>query len=450
LQQISLKKILYKKEVALLVNNIIRTMETPVVIEDAEGRTLMGKPEDMSTNSHPIEVSGEIIGWVEGNGDFSHLASAISYAAGVEIEKKLLAKETLEKYKEITLLYDMAERIGSCLDIKEVAGLTLEEITKFIECTGSSVMIYNEDKGCLETIGASGKHYDSKMTLIPGIGIRGAIFANGTSEIINNVKSDPRFVNGVREISSMICSPLKIKDKIIGIIDISNELPFNYTAAHLKLLNTIASQAAAAIENARLYDNLREAFFMTVHALAETVEKRDPYTGGHTKRVMDYSLAIGKEMSLNEDEITGLRLAAILHDIGKIGVKDSVLLKDGKLTDEEFEQIKLHSLYGEQILRHVRQMKDVIPGVKHHHEKYNGKGYPDGLKGDEIPIAARIICVADTFDAMTTDRPYRKGLSLEIAFEELRRCSGTQFDPNVTEAFFKYFEKIHEKEDKDA
>lgn len=144
-------------------------------------------------------------------------------------------------------------------------------------------------------------------------------------------------------------------------------------------------------------------------------------------------------MSLTEKELTALRLAAILHDIGKIGVSDSVLLKPGRLTDEEFSAIKKHTEYGSEILKHIKEFKALIPGVRGHHERYDGKGYPDGLRGKDIPVSALIIAVADSFDAMTSDRPYRKGLGIETAIEELRKNSGTQFAPEMVEAFIRVY-----------
>ena len=191
-----------------------------------------------------------------------------------------------------------------------------------------------------------------------------------------------------------------------------------------------------------LYKELKEIFISTVYTLAETIEMRDNYTGNHTKRVMEYSYAIGEALGMKKDPLEELRLSAILHDIGKIGVRDDVLLKPGKLTDEEFALMKKHPVFGEEILMKIKGLEHIIPGVKHHHERHDGKGYPDGLKEDEIELNAKIISVADTFDAMTSDRPYRKGLDPKIAIEELIRCSGTQFDVKIVDAFIKAFPHI--------
>jgi len=210
-----------------------------------------------------------------------------------------------------------------------------------------------------------------------------------------------------------------------------SKLEVGIIAEEIKLLSGLAFQAAVAIENARLYDT----FLTTVQTLAETIEKRDPYTGGHTRRVMDYSIAIAQELKLSDSQIEKIRLAAILHDIGKIKIRDNILLKNGKLTSAEFEEIKMHPIYAEEILNPIKHLRDIIPGVKYHHERFDGTGYPEGLEGGKIDIMARIIAVADAFDAMTSDRPYRKGLSNDVALEELRNNGGTQFDPEVVSAF---------------
>jgi len=439
--QVQLRKLLSKKELLAVINEVIGAAGAPICVMDHDERLLAGVEINNPSHKYPVEHETKIIGWVSGDCKASAIASLLSYQAGVEVQKKTLARETLEKYKEITLLYSIAEKITSCLNLKEVAKLVIDEANKFIGATGASVMLLEKEGGKLEIIAAFGSDSHPEREINPGEGIRGDIFLTGRAEIVNDASSDPRYVEGTDKIASVICAPLKIKDSVIGVISLSSTVPVTYTAEHLKLLSTLASQAAAAIENARLYDELRETFFTTVHTLAETIEKRDPYTAGHTRRVMEYSLAIGEHLGLSETEMTTLKLAAILHDIGKIGVRDSVLLKEGKLSDEEFNAIKMHPVYGEDILKHIQQMAKVIPGVKQHHEKYDGRGYPDRLKGLEIDITARIIAVADSFDAMTSDRPYRKGLSLDIAFEELKKHSGGQFDSDMVNAFFMAYEK---------
>jgi putative nucleotidyltransferase with HDIG domain len=212
-------------------------------------------------------------------------------------------------------------------------------------------------------------------------------------------------------------------------------VPGSYSREDLEFLRSIGLILGPLIENAHLYHELKHAFHDTVQALAETLDKRDPYTGGHTRRVMEYSLAIGREMGLAGDLLEKLKLAAILHDIGKIGIRDHILLKQGVLSREETETMQRHTEYGAEILEHVEQLKEVIPGVRSHHEKYDGSGYPDHLRGPDIPLIARIIAVADTFDAMTTDRPSHKAMRAQDALNVMKISEGLQLNGEVVDKF---------------
>ncbi|HMK52603.1 MAG TPA: HD domain-containing phosphohydrolase, partial [Thermodesulfobacteriota bacterium] len=209
----------------------------------------------------------------------------------------------------------------------------------------------------------------------------------------------------------------------------------------LSLLTSLADQVAVALDNSRLYQELEEMFFQMADSFADAIEKRDPYTGGHTRRVTLYSEAIAKYLPLEPLQRKWLKITSVLHDIGKIGIEDYILKKPDRLNPEEFEVIKRHSEIGAKIVEHIRQLKEIIPGVKYHHEQVDGKGYPDGLMGEDIPPLARIVAVADTYDALTTDRPYRKAMGKEAAVEEMKRCSGTQLDKEVVEAFIQAYEK---------
>lgn len=183
------------------------------------------------------------------------------------------------------------------------------------------------------------------------------------------------------------------------------------------------------------YDKLERAYMESIQTLRYTVEAKDTYTRGHSDRVSEFSVLIGKHLGLPETDLRTLQIGGLFHDIGKIGVPDSILLKEGKLTDDEYSEIKNHPTIGAHILSSATIFKDIIPIVKHHHEKYDGNGYPGKLKGDDIPYFARIAAVADTFDAMTSKRTYRDALPLEVVISEIERCKGTQFDPTIADVF---------------
>ena len=183
------------------------------------------------------------------------------------------------------------------------------------------------------------------------------------------------------------------------------------------------------------YAQLENAYMESIETLRFTVEAKDPYTRGHSDRVSEYSVLIGKKLGLSEQDLKTLKIGGLFHDIGKIGVPDNILLKTSKLTDDEYSEIKNHPTIGAHILSNATIFKEMLPVVKHHHERYDGNGYPGKLKGSDIPFLARITAVADSFDAMTSKRTYRDSLSLDIVKEEIKKCKGTQFDPEITDVF---------------
>ena len=190
--------------------------------------------------------------------------------------------------------------------------------------------------------------------------------------------------------------------------------------------------------NKQLHDKneeLERAYLDTIGILRQTVEAKDPYTRGHSDRVSEYSILIGKKLGLDEKTLHILKIGGLFHDIGKIGIPDSILLKESKLSDEEYSQIKNHPMIGVHMLGDAAIFTDILPIVKHHHERYDGRGYPSQLVGDDIPYVARIAAVADTFDAMTSKRSYRDSLPIDVVRAEIERCSGTQFDPNIAKVF---------------
>lgn len=197
----------------------------------------------------------------------------------------------------------------------------------------------------------------------------------------------------------------------------------------MKIIKDINQQLAESQEN------LEKAYLESIEIIRHTVEAKDPYTRGHSDRVAEYSVLIGKHMGLAEGELHTLKIGGLFHDIGKIGIPDSILLKEAKLSDDEYSQIKNHPAIGKHILANASLFQDIIPIVFNHHERFDGKGYPSNLEGENIPLFARIAAVADTFDAMTSKRSYRNALPLEVVIEEIQKCAGSQFDPKITEVF---------------
>lgn len=250
-------------------------------------------------------------------------------------------------------------------------------------------------------------------------------------------------------IQAAACLPLVVTNQVVGGLDICFKGAHTYTEEELDILSTLAEQAAVAIHNAQLLEKVHESYLSTIRALAATVEAKDPYTRGHSEAVRRLAVATGRQLGLDPQTLERLSLAALFHDIGKIGIPDSVLLKPGRLDEDEWALMQQHPILAENILRHVLALADLIPVIRHHHERYDATGYPDGIPVQEEPLAA-IIGVADTYQAMTSDRPYRKALSHASAVEELRRSAGTQLVPEVVEAFIEAVEpsrKITQLED---
>jgi hypothetical protein len=250
---------------------------------------------------------------------------------------------------------------------------------------------------------------------------------------------------GLEEIRSVLVMPLVTKDRVMGVLVLGEIRGFKrsrFTASKMVLTQALAKQAATAIDHARLLievieksEAIREAHFDSIKALAEALETKDVYTHGHSERTVHYAVLIAKVLGFSEKELEWIQYGAILHDIGKIGIPENILNKPGPLTEEEFEIMKRHPLMGAEIIRHIKYLDPVVPFVLHDHERYDGTGYPHGLSGEAIPLGARIIALVDAYDAMTTDRVYRKAIKKEKAIEQIRLKAGTQFDPTLSEIF---------------
>jgi len=234
----------------------------------------------------------------------------------------------------------------------------------------------------------------------------------------------------------ILCHSIHVKGRFIGVLLLGERVHGNgFTHLDMEMLTSLSSSAGVAIENARLYNELQETYLATIKAFVNTIEAKDPYTRGHTERVAEYATAIAEGMGLPPEEVETIRFGATLHDIGKLGVYEQILWKPTTLDEEEWRIVKSHPETGASILSGIKFLEEAIDIVRHHHERLDGRGYPDGLKGDELSLKARIACVADSFDAMISDRPYRDGLPIKEALIQMEQKSGTQFDPEITKTF---------------
>ena len=324
----------------------------------------------------------------------------------------------------------------------------LDSCCQLMKCGRGSVMMYDEAAGALKIVAvkAPGTSMSSKLVFKPGEGVAGKAFQTGQAIYIEDPQRDPRYVSAAPgDNQPFISIPLLVKSKPIGVLNLHADgaiEPFN--DYNVKFLNILAGEAAVMLHNLDLFDRLETFYLEMVKTLARAVDSKDQYTHEHSDRASVRARRLAKQMAVPDNEARYIEYAALLHDIGKIGIDEAILLKPGKLTPEEYEQMKKHPVIGHQILAPVKFLGPVAQMVLYHQEWYDGRGYPEGLKGEQIPLGARMVAVIDAWDAMTSDRPYRKALGRDLAIEQLRKGAGTQFDPKVVEAFLKLESQDHE------
>ena len=313
--------------------------------------------------------------------------------------------EDLEKrVRELTTVYQASQTITSSLDLNETLQSIVDMTRAIINASSGAIRLLDEESEDL----------------------RARAVSSGEQPVVDE--------NGIRAGTPHMQTPLRIGDRTIGVFELGRDQG-DFSEEERRMLETLASQAAIAIENSRLFERTQRTYYETIRALAEALEARDAYTRGHSERVTRYALALADALELPPEERRIIEHAGLLHDIGKIGISDSILHKTSRLSAEDRKMIENHPLFGDSILGPIKFLHRVQDIVKHHHERYDGTGYPDKLKGEGIPLSARIVCVADSYDAMTSDRPYRAALDRAEAISELRKHAGSQFDPELVQRF---------------
>ncbi|GAB4019473.1 MAG: HD domain-containing protein [Bdellovibrio sp.] len=358
-----------------------------------------------------------------------------------------MPKKKIERYEE---LIKLGQLVSCALDTKTLVKRSTAILRHLVNC--EQVILLRYDQKSQELFYLSHQESKSGKQLCTEIrlSVDEKTFAGECAHYmairhIKDIKSDIRYArlpDSMREmeLTSIVSAPLVSKGELVGVIQAINPLHDEFNEDDIEMMQLASGQLAIVFENLNLLEQLNNRLIQVVQSLADAIGKKDAYTGGHTKRVKHFAEMIAAELDLSGQEMQDLKLAAVLHDIGKIGIDDKILKKSAPLTDEEFEIMKNHPRLGYEILGHIDGLESVIDGMRFHHERPDGKGYPFGLKGDEIPTLAMIISVADTFDAMISTRPYRKGLPPQVAFKEIVNNSGTQFSEKVVEAFVRAFE----------
>jgi len=358
-----------------------------------------------------------------------------------------ILKNTWNRFDELlTSLINIHEiGIGNVGNIKkeEFYDIVLNSACELVGSKRGSLMIYDEDREELQIVKAKGisEKVIKNTKLTSGRGIAGKAFQTGETIFVTNPAEHDQYaayIGAKEQKEPFIAIPIKSNEKTFGVLNIHlSSDNKTFTDYDLKFLNLLASEASITIENIKLYESIENFYFEMVQTLARVIDAKDAYTGDHAGRARKKARMLAEGLSLPKQMIRYVEYAALLHDIGKIGIEGTILTKPGRLSAEEYMEIKKHPYIGYQILSPIKFLGPVAKMVLYHQEWYNGMGYPEGLKGEEIPVGARIVAIIDAWDAMTSDRPYRKALSYQQAISEIKKGSGTQFDPNVVEIFLK-------------
>jgi len=345
-----------------------------------------------------------------------HCVKAFNALLQREMELQETTNEILQLSSELNFLYKMASKLIGINKLDDCYLIVLEEIASAVKA----------DKAFVKTRG----RWDKELTVTCGLSSV-EIDRLIKQQSFQDAAKDHTIIFSLDDNSSVLLCPIKEKEGIIGYMAFLKGKNGRFSAYEKKFVSIIENIISPNIETMRLYDSLQELYLNTVKALAAAIDAKDEYTHGHSFRVAQYSVTIANKMGLSEKELADLEIAAYMHDLGKIGVPESILGKPGKLSDEEFAQIKMHPVYTDKILQPINLPDFIVNAAVHHHERLDGSGYPHGLRGDKISLFARIIAVADVFDALTSDRPYRSAMPVETALEELCKQVDREFDRNV-------------------
>lgn len=364
---------------------------------------------------------------------------SVSNQVAIAIENFKLYDHAKNAAARYSTLYRAGTSLESTVKKDEIANHFLKHAMEMSQAEAGAILLIDQQTQTLET----SAQFNISDELLPvlgkraGNGIAGWVAKTGKPVVIDKRIGERRFNNIIDKIDfrAAMFVPLRYNEEVFGVLGLISLTGRHYDDSDLQPLTTLCSQASATMHNVQLFGQLKNLYYETIKAFVQAIEAKDSYTRGHSENVAEYAIAIAAKMNLSNDQIELLQTAALLHDIGKIGIKEDVLNKPDRLTPEEYDHIKEHPIISSQIINHIPMLEEVGVIIRHHHERYDGNGYPDGLKGEAIPLGSRILAVADTFDAMTSNRTYRNATPVETAKGELLKNAGTQFDPQIVGFF---------------
>jgi response regulator RpfG family c-di-GMP phosphodiesterase len=455
-----------KDALQLFKENSFDTVISDIRMEEMDGLELLKRlqsqhkdiPVIMVTGAPSLDTAQESIK----AGAYDYITKPIEREILINTVKRSLEKKRLndqikeyqrnlelkvkEQTKTLFAIYKFANQLNSMDSLEDVVNSVVNFVADFMFSKRVSVMLLDEKGESLTIKGATGLEDEivRKTRIKRGEAIAGKVLETGKAIIVNDIGSMKTESDRYSEYKSFISFPLmqvplKATHLSLGIINVTNRFgdqPF--TKEDLENLDFIADTASVAINNQLKSIEIEKSYFRTMKALATAVEEKDRYTRGHSERVKTYAVELAKRLGLPSETISTIEYACVLHDIGKIGIPDSIIQKDRDLTEDEYRQIKEHPTKGEKIIQVIPFLEPALPIIRHHHERFDGTGYPDGIGGKGIELGARIIAIADTYDAMTTERPYRGPLPMDEAVSVLKEQKGKQFDPELVDIFVRY------------
>lgn len=422
---------------------------TDLILDDGSGIDVISSAQKYHPNAKVILMTGKptiqnAIAVIK-KGAFDYLVKPFGMENLITILRRAVHQHQLEeeniRLNEIMSYYTISEAMGSVIEQDKLLKLILDTVMREFNADYAALhLVSNNDEIIAEKSICKESKFQEVLDHFTQL-VAEDVYGKRRPRLI--YESEAGALTKTNIIRSSICQLLVAKGNPIGTLSLVRTKDIHrYTTGNLTTLSLFASKAAMSIENAKLYKDLEDAYFETVEALANAIEARDRYTAGHTNRVWKITVRAARALGWEGAKIKELRMGAVLHDIGKIGVPDAILNKEGPLNEEEHRIMKTHPEVGRRMIDKVYFLKPAIPYILYHHERWDGKGYPEGLAGDDIPIEGRLLAVVDTFDAITSDRPYRKGQSLETALDEIKKNAGTQFDPHIANIFVEAAGKI--------
>ena len=403
--------------------------------------------------SHKRRITGVLVCYFDRERPWSRaqqeVFQAFCWEAGTALENARLYQLQAEKRAELEAFFRLSKQLRTSSTVEEMYPIIVEQAKALLRAHAGTLSLLDPARQLCTRVCCQGLEGEITGSTFPVAGSRsGRVMQSGTPYVTEEFTSEPVAPPldpaVYRDLGPAVIVPLRSEQETIGTLAVARlkqHQPSPFTEVEIRMLEGVAEIGGTAIQRARLHHNLEEAYLQIVMALAGAVDARDAYTSDHSVRIARWVEEVARAMGCREDEVQDIRRAARLHDIGKIGIPDSILLKPMALSEAEWAVMRRHPLIGAEILMSVQRMRSVAALVRHHQERWDGTGYPDALRGDEIPLGARILAVVDAYGAITDERPYKRARSQAEAVAELRRCAGTQFDPQVVDVFCRVLEE---------